>query len=49
MLILAITISAIAEMPNFAKNRYVKILSFIKNKGLGGNPAIMRTRVSIPK
>lgn len=49
MLILAITISAIAEMPNFAKNRCIKILSFIKNKGLGGNPAIMSTRVSTPK
>lgn len=49
MLILAIIIKRIAEKLNLAKNKYSKILSFIKNKGLGGNPAILRTSKSIKK
>lgn len=49
MLTLAITISEIAEIPNLASNSCLKILSFIKNKGLGGNPAIMSTRINILK
>ena len=32
-----------AESLNLAKNKYNKILNFIKNRGLGGNPAINKT------
>lgn len=43
MLMLAINISIIAESLNLTKNKYNKILNFIKNRGLGGNPAINKT------